>query len=187
MSRFKPIELAAIDSATNELIEAAEDLMGFRPNDALTMARVPGLVQGVSALINAVYRPGKVDSGLKRLIGFVCSSVNECQYCMAHVASSAQDNGITPEKLIALEEYETNNFFTDRERSALHIGRYGSQSPSDVDDNMFAEFMKHFDEVERLEILAVVSLFGFLNRWNSIAMTEIEPEPRNAFENLEAV
>ena len=186
MSRFKPIELAAIDSATNELIEAAEDLMGFKPNDALTMARVPGLVQGVSALINAVYRPGKVDSGLKRLIGFVCSSVNECQYCMAHVASSAQDNGITPAKLIALEEYETNNFFTDRERSALHIGRYGSQSPSDVDDNLFAEFMKHFDEVERLEILAVVSLFGFLNRWNSIAMTEIEPKPRNAFENLEA-
>jgi len=75
---------------------------------------------------------------------------------------------------------------TDRERSALHIGRYGSQSPSGVDDKMFTEFTKHFDEVERLEILAVVSLFGFLNRWNSIAMTEIEPEPKNAFESLGA-
>jgi len=39
-------------------------------------------------------------------------------------------------------------------------------------------------EGKRLEILAVVSLFGFLNRWNSIAMTEIEPEPRAAFESL---
>ena len=50
---------------------------------------------------------------------------------------------------------------------------------------MFMTFTKYFDEAERLEILAVVSLFGFLNRWNSIAMTEIEPESSEAWERLD--
>ena len=185
MLRFKPINLSMVDSATNDLMKTAEDLMGFKPNDALTMAGMPGLLQGVSGLIKAVYSPGRVDPGLKRLIGFMSSSVNGCQYCMAHVAGSAQNNGISAEKLSALWEYETSNYFSDRERSALDISRYGSQSPSGINDEMFMTFTKYFDEAERLEILAVVSLFGFLNRWNSIAMTEIEPESSEAWERLD--
>jgi len=40
-------------------------------------------------------------------------------------------------------------------------------------------------EDSRIEIVAVISMFGFLNRWNSTLATQIEAEPnRQATELL---
>ena len=41
----------------------------------------------------------------------------------------------------------------------------------------FEELRRHWDDGEIVEILAVVSLFGFLNRWNDSMATELEEIP----------
>ena len=73
MTRLSPIALDDLDPETRALIENAEDLMGFVPNDALVMARNPGLTRAMWGLVAAIYGPGKVDNGLKRLIGEAAS------------------------------------------------------------------------------------------------------------------
>jgi hypothetical protein len=42
---------------------------------------------------------------------------------------------------------------------------------------MFADLRKHWSENQIVEILAVVSVCGFLNRWNDSLGTPLEPEP----------
>jgi hypothetical protein len=42
---------------------------------------------------------------------------------------------------------------------------------------MFAELRRHWDEEEIVEIIGVISLFGFLNRWNDTFAMPLEDEP----------
>jgi hypothetical protein len=46
--------------------------------------------------------------------------------------------------------------------------------PNAIEPNDFAALKEFFSEREVVEIVAVVSLFGFLNRWNDTMATELE-------------
>jgi hypothetical protein len=49
--------------------------------------------------------------------------------------------------------------------------------PNAVTDAMFTELRKHWTEEQIVEIVGVISLFGFLNRWNDTMGTPLEDEP----------
>jgi len=49
--------------------------------------------------------------------------------------------------------------------------------PNGVTDEMFAGLRKHWSETQIVEIIAVISTFGFLNRWNDTIGTPLEEEP----------
>ena len=67
--------------------------------------------------------------------------------------------------------------FNEAERTALRIARDGAtQSVSDAD---FKALKTFYNEREVLEIIAVISLFGFLNRWNDTMATTLEDEPKS--------
>ena len=38
---------------------------------------------------------------------------------------------------------------------------------------------KHFSERQVIEVVAVISLFGFLNRWNDTMATTLESSPKS--------
>ena len=46
-------------------------------------------------------------------------------------------------------------------------------------ENAFAELRRHFDDDQIVEIVAVLALLGFLNRWNDTLATPLEVGPRN--------
>lgn len=49
--------------------------------------------------------------------------------------------------------------------------------PNAVTDAMFAELRKYWTEEQIVEIVGVIALFGFLNRWNDTMATPLEDEP----------
>ena len=49
--------------------------------------------------------------------------------------------------------------------------------PNEVTRAHFEELRRHWDDGQIVEMLAVVGLFGFLNRWNDTMATELESEP----------
>jgi hypothetical protein len=49
-----------------------------------------------------------------------------------------------------------------------------------VDDALFARLSRHWSDGQIVEILAVVGLFGYFNRWNDSMATTLEPEPLSA-------
>ena len=174
--------LAPLPADTNK--ELAEDFaffertLGFVPNSLLTMQRRPALTKGLIALSRGVYDPkGEVDLGLKRLIGHVASMAAGCMYCRAHTGTSAMRHGIDPAKLAAIAEYRTNPLYTEAERVALDFALAAASQPNDVTDESFAALRVHWSEGQIVEILGVVALFGFFNRWNDSLATTLEAEP----------
>jgi uncharacterized peroxidase-related enzyme len=161
-----------------EHLEVARQRMGFIPNSMLIMQRNPKLTKAFGMLSTAIWDPdGKVDRKLKRLISHVASRAAGCQYCMAHTAEGAAKYGVDDKKLDAVWDYQTSPLFSAAERAALDLAVAASCVPNAVTDEMFLELRKHWSEDEIIEIVGVISVFGFLNRWNDTLATPLEESP----------
>jgi uncharacterized peroxidase-related enzyme len=175
MSRLKPLS----PDATPELkpyFDFFLGTLGFTPNSVLTMQRKPKLVKAFAELNAAVMAPdGDVDLGFRRLIGYVASRAAGCLYCQAHTLLGAKNFGVAEDKLAAVWDYQTSNLFTGKEKVALDFSLAAAQQPNAVTDEHFAQMKLHWSESEIVEILGVVAMFGFLNRWNDSMGTPIEP------------
>ena len=158
--------------------EAMRKNLGFIPNSILIMQRRPKLARALAQMTAAVWDPGgKVDRGFKRIIAHVASRAAGCQYCMARTAGGALHFGIEDKKLAAVWEYQTSPLYSAAERTTLDFVIAAASVPNTVTDDMFAELRKHWTEEQIVEIVGVISLFGFLNRWNDTLATPLEDEP----------
>lgn len=166
------------------MIDAAEAMMGFVANDALMMSKKPALTKAFAGLVGAIYAPSEIEPGLKQLIGLVTSAASGCQYCVGHTAHASQHNGIDEEKLAAVWQFESSSLYDDAERAALRVALHAGQSPNGVTDPMFADLTNYFSEDAQLEIVSVIALFGFLNRWNSTLATDLESTPQGALATI---
>jgi uncharacterized peroxidase-related enzyme len=175
--RLAPLPVDA-NPEMKDVFEASKKRMGFVPNSQLIMQRKPKILKAFGALSSAVNDPeGKVPNNFKRLIGHVASRSAGCQYCMAHTAEGAHKQGIDDAKLDAVWDYQTSPLFTAAERAALDVAVAAGSVPNAVTDEMFLELKKHWTEEEIVEIVAVIAIFGFLNRWNDTMATPLEDEP----------
>ena len=152
--------------------------LGFVPNSMLILQRKPKIVQAMAQLSAAVWGPdSEVDRAFKRLIAHVASRTAGCQYCMAHTAGGALLFGIEPKKVEAVWDFRTSPLYSEAEKVALDFAIAAASQPNGVTDEMFAEMRRHWSETQIVEIVAVVSVFGFLNRWNDTMGTPLEEEP----------
>jgi|TARA_R110000744_G_scaffold31715_1_gene74442 uncharacterized peroxidase-related enzyme len=180
MSRLSALSISEVPSDINAIMSAGEDIMGFTPNDGLIMARNPEMLKAFLGLVQSIYQPSALDNDLKKLLGLMTSSASGCHYCQAHTQYGALKHGITEQKIAAIWEYQTSDLFSPAEREALDIARNAALVPNAVTDEQFERLKSHFSEVQIVEIVGVISLFGFLNRWNATFKTDIEAAPAMA-------
>ena len=158
-----------------ELVKFFNETLGFCPNSVLTMQHRPGIAKAFVNLNMAVMKnEGRVSSALKRLIGYLSSYTAGCRYCQAHTIRAAERYGSEEEKLQNIWEYKSHPAFNDAERAAFDFAIAASNIPNAVSNEVADNLRKHWDEGEIVEMLGVISLFGFLNRWNDSMGTELE-------------
>jgi uncharacterized peroxidase-related enzyme len=152
--------------------------LGFTPNSVLTMQRKPKLAMALATMNAAVMDPaGEVDLGFRRLIGHVVSKVSGCLYCQAHTLLGAKNFGVSEEKLADIWSYAQSPHYSAKERLALDFALAASSQPNAVKDEQFKELQLHWSDNEIVEILGVVAMFAFLNRWNDTMATPLEAVP----------
>ena len=162
-----------------ELARFFNETLGFCPNSVLTMQRRPAIAKAFINLNKAVMENhGRVTSDLKRLIGYVASMTAGCQYCQAHTIRAAERYGASEEKMHHIWEFNSHPVFSGAERAALNFAIAASTVPNAVDESIAKALHQHWDEGEIVEILGVVSLFGYLNRWNDSMGTSLETPAR---------
>jgi len=74
-------------------------------------------------------------------------------------------------------------FFASRS-CCLDFALAASVIPNAVNDEVANELRKHWSESDIVEMLGVISLFGYLNRWNDSMGTEIEKGAVESGNNL---
>ena len=158
-----------------DLAEFYQETLGFTPNSLFTMMHRPRIALAFQEMNKAVMEnKGRVTSALKRLIAYLSSMTAGCRYCEAHAIRAAERYGSEQDKMNHIWEYKTYPAFTDAERAAFDLAIAASTVPNSNNDEISENMRKHWDDGEIVEILGVISLFGYLNRWNDSMGTQLE-------------
>jgi uncharacterized peroxidase-related enzyme len=186
------ISLTGADARTSHLIPLTDDQLrdvedvvslsrqfsGYIPTSLRIMARKPELLRAFAGLLAVVMRqPGEVPSALKWLIAHAVSSAAGCRYCQAHTAANSAKVGLPVEKIEALMTYETNPIYSAAERATVDLALAAGRVPNEASRAHFDALRPHFTEVGIIEIVSVISLFGWLNRWNDTFASDLEAAP----------
>jgi uncharacterized peroxidase-related enzyme len=157
-------------------MERWKKLKGYPPASWLTMVRKPKVFRAYRDLHTAVMiEEGEVPKALKFMVAEVVSHAAGCRYCTAHNAQNAAHiGGVATEKVEALWQFQTSPLFTPAERAALDLALAAGSAPPSVTDAHFAELKKYHSEDAIVEIVSVIALLGWLNRWCQTLAPEIE-------------
>ena len=176
MSLIDPIHTIE-DAETKELVKFFNETLGFCPNSVLTMQKNPALAKAFINLNMAVMENhGALTSEFKRLIAFVSSNTSGCRYCQAHTIRAAERYGASKERLENIWNFEQSDCFSDQEKVALKFTREASKVPVATTQEMEEELKQHWSENDIIEIMSVIALFGYLNRWNDVMGTSLEDD-----------
>lgn len=167
-------ELASVQ----DIVDLARKFSGYVPTSFRIMARKPALLRAFNGLVTAVMRDaGELPADLKWLIAHAVSASAGCRYCQAHTAANSAKAGLPVAKIEALMEYETSAVYSPPERAAVALALAAGQVPNASTREHFHALRLHFSDTAIVEIVAVISLFGWLNRWNDTLASDLEPAP----------
>jgi uncharacterized peroxidase-related enzyme len=156
-----------------------EEFFGFLPNDYLTMGYRPKLVRAIADLTAAlVFDEGETELELRLLVPYVASRAANCAYCVAHSAALIERSGLSMDKVHQVSQFETSPLFSDAERAALRVASRANMHPNAVRDEDFAELRKYFSDQAVVEIVGLIAMMAFYNRWNDTMATTLEQGPR---------
>ncbi len=179
------------------VFSVAEGAMGFLPNSMLTMAHMPQLPMAfmmltsvtfgadlkglLAAFADAVPDQGAAEENLPpalvQLVAFASSLAAGCRYCQAHTSHNAHRAGEDEEKLGRILAYETDPAFSDAERAAIGLALAAGAVPNEASPAHFEALESHFSQRQIVQIVGVIAMFGFLNRWNDTMATQLEDLP----------
>ena len=120
---------------------------------------------------------------LVNLIALASSLSSGCKYCQAHTSHGASRAGVNPEKIAEILKYKESDHIIESEKAALDLAFAAGFTPNASKKNHFVELQKYFSDEAIIDIVAVIALFGFLNRWNDTLGTVLEDVPSGFVEN----
>jgi uncharacterized peroxidase-related enzyme len=141
------------------------------------MQRRPNIAKAFVQLNMAVMENhGELTSEFKRLIAFISSNATGCRYCQAHTIRAAERYGSSEQRLSNVWDFANQDCFSDKEKAALRFAQEASLVPVNVSKDTEKDLHYHWSDEDIVEIMGVIALFGYLNRWNDVMATSIEDD-----------
>lgn len=188
MALVPPLEEQDIPEPLRDEVQFFKGPLGVIPNSVRTMAHRPEIARAFTALNIAVMTShGAVTPEFKRLLGYRSSFASGCLYCQAHMILASERFGASEARMADIWTFETSPNFTEAERAALAFADAASAVPNAVTGAVGDRLREHWCDGDIVEIMGVVALFGYLNRWNDSMGSALEDLPRSKGEQRLAV
>ena len=81
-------------------------------------------------------------------------------------------------------DFENSSLFSEAEKVALRFTIAASSVPVSTSQELEELLQHHWNETDILEIMSVIALFGYLNRWNDVMGTSLEKDAKDSAESL---
>jgi alkylhydroperoxidase family enzyme len=149
----------------------------YRDRQNLEFFQWPELAAAFQPLIELVMvAPNNIPRQLRSELFTMASIAGGCQHCQAHGAYTLHLMGVDPERIRDIWSFEQSAAFSPGERAALRLARDGAMVPNAVGPEHFADLRAHYSDRQIVEMLAVISLAGWYNRWNNSIATVTDQE-----------
>jgi AhpD family alkylhydroperoxidase len=131
-------------------------------------------VAGVQQIIKSIYAGGVPRQTLE-LVHMRASQINGCNGCIAYGIKSADEIGLTAERLLALPAWRESAHYDDAERAAIALAEAMTRladHPDAVTDEIWAEAAEHYNEPALSALVSMIALTNFFNRVNTTLKTQ---------------
>lgn len=109
-----------------------------------------------------------LDHRLVELVKTRASQINGCAFCLDMHTSDARKAGESEIRLYMLSAWHESSRFTEKERAALAwTEALTLVAKTHAPDEVYAELLKHFTEVEVVNLTLLITT---INAWNRIAI-----------------
>jgi alkylhydroperoxidase family enzyme len=161
----------------------------YQDRQNLEFFRWPELTTIFQDLIELVMvSPNNLPRQLRSELFTMASIAGGCQHCQAHGAYTLHLMGVDPDRIRDIWTFEQSTEFTEAEKAAMRLARDGASVPNAVEPSHFADLRQHYSDRQIVEMLAVISLAGWFNRWNNSIATVTDQESVDwAQANLQAI
>ncbi len=134
----------------------------------LIWARSPWLFATLALLYGALNRKrSPLDSALRSLLTVRVSQINHCAFCVDINAATLTKRGVSDEKIMALQDWQSSSLFNEIERAALYYTEAMTRSDQEVDDAMVDRLRRYFDEDALVELTGLIAFQNMSSKFNS--------------------
>jgi 4-carboxymuconolactone decarboxylase len=172
--------VALIDETAHpELAQDIDRIKGARGGRLINIYRLmlhsPMLAKAWFELNQAVRYGTEIDGQCRELAVIRVAILNGVEYVQqAHGPAYALKEGLTPEQVSAIADWQSSDLFTVRQRSLLSYTDAMTQK-IDVPEEVFVELRKHFSERQAVELSMLVGAYNMLTRF--LKALKVDPEP----------
>lgn len=140
-------------------------------NPALVAPDVFEALQGLAkAALHAATEAGLPRSTIE-LVNLRASQINGCSVCLDMHSRGLKKMGESDERLHTVAGWRDAPYFTEPERAALALAEAGTRladHPDAVNDDLYAQAAKYFDEPALAALVVHIALINAWNRLNII-------------------
>jgi len=162
-----------------ELSELIAKIKGARAGRLINIYRLmlhsPALASAWFDLNQAVRYGTEIDGQCRELAVIRVAILNNVEYVIrAHGPAYALKEGLTPEQVAALSDWQPSDLFDEKQRALL---AYTDAVTRDIDvpDAVFAEVRQHFSERQVVELTMLIGAYDMLTRF--LKALKVDPEP----------
>ena len=162
-----------------ELAESVAKIKGARGGRLINIYRLmlhsPALANAWFDLNQAVRYGTEIDGQSREIAVIRVAILNNVEYIQqAHGPAYALKEGLTPEQVTAIANWQPSNLFSAPQRALLAYTDAMTRQ-IDVPDNVFAELRKHFSQRQAVELSMLIGAYNMLTRF--LKALKVDPEP----------
>jgi 4-carboxymuconolactone decarboxylase len=175
MARVPLIEEAEHPELTESIVKIKGARGGRLINIYRLMLHSPALANAWFDLNQAVRYGTEIDGQSRELAVIRVAILNDVEYVQrAHGPAYALKEGLTPEQVDAIADWQPAPLFSTAQRALLGYTDAMTRQ-IDVPNGVFNELKKHFSERQIVELTMLIGAYNMLTRF--LKALKIDPEP----------
>jgi len=164
MAIIPSLEKNQVDEIARTVYESFEQKTGKVPEWVKVMAHNPKILKEFTELFRVIMTEGKIEPFLKWKIAFVVSNSLKCPFCVVVTAKMLKTLGASADMI---EKIKKGKDLPAEEKEILQLVKEVTLKAYVCTPELFEKMKKSLKEEEIVEIVSIIGLFNYINRFNN--------------------
>jgi len=164
MALLPSLEKNEVEEIAKEIYEKFEKETGTVPEWVKVMAHRPEILKEFVELFKAIMGKGTIEPLLKWKIAYVVSQTLKCPFCLDVSEKMLKKFGAEDE---VIQKIKTGEISSPEEKEILELVKDVTLDGHLDQPEIFERLRKKFTPAQIIEIISVMGLFNYINRFNN--------------------
>lgn len=164
MANIPSLEKNQVEEAAKAVYEKFEKETGKVPEWVKVMAHNPKILKEFTELFKVIMTEGKIKPYLKWKIAYTISEILRCPFCVDVTTKMLKKLGATEEMMKKIKERKE---LPEEEKEILELVKDITVDAHLDQPEIFEKLKKKLNEAQIVEIVSVIGLFNYINRFNN--------------------